>query len=357
MAKGGCKRTRAGVSVPATLRKGARGVWARDPVFARLQRFLPRGHPSDRYSFPVALRPEAPPTVPPMTLLFLRRAFAPATSPLLPFSLAALLAGCGPAADSNEPDSDPNSDPAADAGVPADSAPGTDAGTPGPTPGTGADAGLPGPVDADAGPSEPALPPLFEGSFTGSSAWNGANVLYALVYRAPDAGGHDHVVRSPNFSGTLRYRVGDLSACSVNVTVPVGALVNDEDEMRAEVGLADVTSDWGWNLGGGRDAVRNNMLAEGQLDAAGHPNIRFVSTGCRGTASSTGTLQVDGNLTLKGVTRPVTWTVQFTANESRVVAEGELTIRQTEFGITPYAFTVFQNADAVDLRFEIRVDD
>jgi polyisoprenoid-binding protein YceI len=177
------------------------------------------------------------------------------------------------------------------------------------------------------------------------------------VYRAPGAGGHDHVVRSPNFSGTFTYRVGNIDDCSVTVRVPVGALINDEDALRDEVGLADVSNDWGWNFGGGADAVKSNMLAENQLDASGHPNITFTSTACRGDANASGSILVDGDMTLKGVTRPVTWNVNLNVSSDRVTATGTLSILQSDFGITPYAFLGFKNDDEVDLEFDIVITD
>lgn len=273
-------------------------------------------------------------------------------------SAFALTLGCATAL----PDEDPNTDPsgenvAADAGTTiVDAGDGSAGGGSATTP---ADAGS-DEVKADAGtePLPPEPEPLFDGNFTGSSNWNGQNRLWALVYRAPNAGGHDHVIRSPNFSGSLRYRVGDLSACSVSVTVPVGALINDENEMRADVGLADLSNDGiGWNWINGPEQVRNNMLGASQLDAANHPNITFTSTTCRGNASASGTIYVDGDMTLKGVTRSVTWTVNINANANRVTANGSLSILQSDFGITPYSLLNFKNDDEVELEFEIVVTD
>ncbi|MFZ9888743.1 MAG: YceI family protein, partial [Myxococcota bacterium] len=198
--------------------------------------------------------------------------------------------------------------------------------------------------------------PLLSANFAGSSSLNGKNSLYVLVYKKAGSGGHDHVVRSPNFTGNLTYRVGAIADCSVNVTVPVAALLNDENEMRERVGLADISGDWGWSLGGGRDKVNENMLAKDQLDAAGHPNIRFTSTVCRGNAGTSGTILVDGELTLRGVTRNVTWSVDVDVTGDRLQANGSLQIKQSDYGITPYKLFNFENADAVDLVFDLDVN-
>lgn len=277
-------------------------------------------------------------------------------------SLLLLGLGCATAPPDDPSEPPGGGPPVVDAGAPV-----LDAGSPPVAP----DAGEPPAVDAgpvpvedagtqDAGEEPPPPPPpepLFEGSFAGSSNVNGQNRLWALVYRAPGASGHDHVVRSPNFSGTFNYRVGNIDDCSVTVRVPVAALINDEDEMRDEVGLADVSGDWGWSLGGGAEAVNNNMLAANQLDASGHPNITFTSTACRGDAGTSGSILVDGDMTLKGVTRSVTWNVDLNVTSSRVTATGSLSILQSDFGITPYAFLGFQNDDEVDLEFDIVITD
>jgi polyisoprenoid-binding protein YceI len=210
--------------------------------------------------------------------------------------------------------------------------------------------------DTDGGTPPAPQEPLLSGSFAGSSSVSGQNLLWALVYRAPGASGHDHVVRSPDFSGSMTYRVGALSDCSVSVTVPVPTLINDETEMRARVGLADVTNDFSWNVGGGQAAVKNNMLAANQLNAAGFPTISFQSTACRGTAVASGTLLVDGQLTLRGQTKPVTWALDLQVTGRTIRAKGTLRIRQTEYGITPYSFLGFTNDDPVDLEFDIVVN-
>lgn len=283
--------------------------------------------------------------------------------PLIAGSAGLWLAGCGvPPASLDDAGPDAGAAPLA---VP-DAGSATAAGEPGPNvppspppPAPSEDAGSPGAPETDAGaPAEPSLPPAFEGNFTGSAAFDGQNRLLAFVYRKPGAGGHDHVIRSPNFSGTLSYRIGDLSACAVSVTVPTANLINDEDELRAEQGMPDLSEDFfGWVAIGGQDQVRNNMLAENQLDAVGHPNITFTSTGCVGEPLANANILVSGQMTLRGVTRPVTWNATFNATENDVRATGTLSIRQSDFGITPYAFLGFENDDEVDLEFSIRVTD
>jgi polyisoprenoid-binding protein YceI len=75
------------------------------------------------------------------------------------------------------------------------------------------------------------------------------------------------------------------------------------------------------------------------LDVARFPSITFVGTGARATGPSTGT--IEGNLTIRGVTRPVTLDV--TLNKTGPYPFGEnyvagvsarTSIRRSEFGMT-----------------------
>jgi hypothetical protein len=280
-----------------------------------------------------------------------RRSLASLPLAALVFSLSMVSACAGGGPEESETGGAP---PLPDSGDTSGAGDGGTSDTPAPSPTDPSEPPTAG--DADGGPAPAPQEPLLSGSFAGSPAWNGQNLLWALVYRAPGASGHDHVVRSPDFSGNMTYRVGALSDCSVSVTVPVPTLINDETEMRARVGLADLTGDIGWSLGGGHTAVKNNMLAANQLDAAGFPTFSFQSTACRGTAVASGNLLVDGQLTLRGQTKPVTWALDLQVTGRTIRAKGTLRVRQTEYGITPYSFFGFANDDPVDLEFDIVVD-
>jgi polyisoprenoid-binding protein YceI len=76
-----------------------------------------------------------------------------------------------------------------------------------------------------------------------------------------------------------------------------------------------------------------------------HPTIAFRSTRVDG---STGSFTVDGDLTIAGITRPVT--VQGRMTEGRVV--GGTTVVQSRWGIRPYSAFF----GALKLRDEVKVD-
>ena len=280
--------------------------------------------------------------------------------PLLPFLLAVL--ACGepvPSGEQNAPGSDPAGEeangplpgqlelPGEDAGDPGSGDPGSSdpgSGDPGSgDPGSG-DPGSGTPVD------EPPVPPT--PIVATSSAVD--SLLYVLVWRDPSAVAnsfaHDHVVRATEWAGTFTFLPGDATACAMDVDVVTGSLLNDEPPLRAAVGLDSEMSD------SDRQSVRNSMLGPDQLDAEGHPTLSFTSTACRGDVDGAGQLQVDGTLTVHGVDKPVTWTVDYGVDaDDRLVARGALTIAQSDFGITPYSafFGAVKVADEVDLAFEL----
>jgi polyisoprenoid-binding protein YceI len=215
--------------------------------------------------------------------------------------------------------------------------------------GGNADDGTDAAGDGDTAPPAPPTPPLVTARSSGADS-----LLYALVWRDPSALGngfaHDHVVRATTWAGTLQFRVGDASDCFVDIDVETAGLNNDEPNMRAEVGLEGTLTE------SDRQTVRGHMLGEDQLAAESFATISFTSTACRGDVDGNGTLAVDGDLTIRDVTRPVTWTVTYrVGNDGRLFAQGNLTVAQTEFGITPYSafFGAVRVADDVDLAFDL----
>ena len=84
------------------------------------------------------------------------------------------------------------------------------------------------------------------------------------------------------------------------------------------------------------------VLAPGLLDTARHPRIQFQSTRVRQGPSPAEAI-VDGNVTIRGVTRPVTLTTILTQDRATLGQENpELTLNlkgtvdRTDFGMTAY---------------------
>ena len=75
--------------------------------------------------------------------------------------------------------------------------------------------------------------------------------------------------------------------------------------------------------------VQQTMLGDQVLDVKKFPAITFEST------SVTARNDVTGNLTIRGITRPVTAAVVLKVDGATLTATGKFTIKQTDFGIKP----------------------
>jgi polyisoprenoid-binding protein YceI len=112
-----------------------------------------------------------------------------------------------------------------------------------------------------------------------------------------------------------------------------GTIVAPENPLEAKVtAKADVAS---INT---KDEGRDQHLRSGDFfDAESFPAIEFVSTGVR---EQSGDFLVDGDLTIKGITKPVTFTVEFGGfgvdpwGNYKAGATGTATIDREQFGLT-----------------------
>ena len=93
----------------------------------------------------------------------------------------------------------------------------------------------------------------------------------------------DQSAEFAEFDGTLTFDPSDVGASSLNVTIPAESIYT---------GLA---------------LFDDHMKGADFFDTANHPEITFVSTAVQQTGASSG--QVTGDLTIKGVTKPVTLNV------------------------------------------------
>lgn len=106
----------------------------------------------------------------------------------------------------------------------------------------------------------------------------------AVVARVPHGGFSFEIFRFTPTAGTLTWDPASPANDSVNVTVSTGSILTPVEGFAAE-------------LSGARF-----------LNVAQFPTATFVSTAFRQTDAAHG--QVDGNLTIKGVTKPVTFDVE-----------------------------------------------
>lgn len=133
--------------------------------------------------------------------------------------------------------------------------------------------------------------------------------------------GHEHAVRAGAIAGTVNVDGRDVQRSRVDVRFDVTALrVIDDGEPKGDA-----------------PKVQQAMQGPKCLDATRFPVIRFVSTGITTKHSSEGhyDLEIRGDLTLHGVTKPVTTQVQVEFSVDRLTARGRTTLRQTDWNIVP----------------------
>lgn len=105
-----------------------------------------------------------------------------------------------------------------------------------------------------------------------------------VVWRLTHMGLSNYTARFEKISGSLQFDAADPTKSSVNIAI---------DPNSVSTGLPNF----------------NSEIAEKVFDAANFRTINFVSTGLTKTTDTTGDLA--GNLTFRGVTKPVTLQVQF----------------------------------------------
>jgi polyisoprenoid-binding protein YceI len=129
-------------------------------------------------------------------------------------------------------------------------------------------------------------------------------------------------------SGKLTLDPKNLGASSVQVSFPTGSVSTTNATLDGEL----KGGDW--------------------LDAGGSPAINFVSTSVTRTGANTA--RIDGNLTLHGVTHPVTLNATFNAAGSNALnhkytigfdATGHL--NRSDFGVKKYVPLISDNVDIV----------
>jgi polyisoprenoid-binding protein YceI len=144
--------------------------------------------------------------------------------------------------------------------------------------------------------------------------------------------GHDLTIEVTRWHGRATIDTANPANSSVTVEVDV-----DSFEVREGTGGVKALTD--------ADRTEIKKTLKEVLHTAQHPTIIFRS---RRVDGSVGSFTLDGELTILGVTRPVT--VQGGVTDGRVV--GGATVVQSRWGIRPYSAFF----GALKLRDEVRVD-
>jgi hypothetical protein len=152
--------------------------------------------------------------------------------------------------------------------------------------------------------------------------------LTVFVYKAGlfSAFADNHVINAPIASGTI----------ATGSSLAVELVVNAADLVPLDPDLDPAK----------RAEVRTRMLGVEVLDTARFTTIKFVSTAIEPTGSDR--WNVSGSLTIRGVTRTVTFPVVRSGGRYH----GETKIRQTDFGIKPIRIA----GGTVSVKDELRVE-
>lgn len=133
--------------------------------------------------------------------------------------------------------------------------------------------------------------------------------------------GHDHLVAAKQVSGDAKFDEQKLDQSSVRLKIPTKSItVIDPGESEKD-----------------RKEVQATMEGEKVLDIAKFPEITFTSTSVSHAKKIPDgwELTLSGKLNLHGVEKPVTFPLRVTANANELHGKGELSVLQTDYGITP----------------------
>jgi polyisoprenoid-binding protein YceI len=180
---------------------------------------------------------------------------------------------------------------------------------------------------------------------------SGESLLTILAFKggALAKAGHNHVIASHDLSGTF-YVPADVSRSSFELHVPVAQLTIDEPGLRAKEG-PDFPTDVPESA---KEGTRHNMLGEALLNGAQYPEITLVGQRV-GMATAGAAMRSDVQVTVRGQVHTLSVPVVYSLDGSQLVASGELPIKQSELGLTPFSALLgaLQVEDELHVRFHI----
>jgi polyisoprenoid-binding protein YceI len=149
--------------------------------------------------------------------------------------------------------------------------------------------------------------------------------------------GHDHQIAARQFAGNVQMMEGRIVESSLTLSIEAGSLtVLDPDSPETE-----------------RGKVQDTMLGAQVLDVRTYPTISFSSTSVRSVKESNNDWEVivAGMLNLHGVEKAISIPVRVHPENGRLRAQGEVSISQSDFGITPIAVA----GGTIRVKNEVRV--
>lgn len=133
--------------------------------------------------------------------------------------------------------------------------------------------------------------------------------------------GHNHIIRANDVSGTVQFDPNHVDNSSVALQVRAASLaVVDPDASASD-----------------RQQVQATMLGPQVLDTARYPEISFRSTHVTDVKQQGGGWRVTliGTLQIHGTQRPVSFPLTVSVTGGELLAEGDASVLQSDFGVTP----------------------
>jgi polyisoprenoid-binding protein YceI len=158
---------------------------------------------------------------------------------------------------------------------------------------------------------------------------------------------HDHVIRAAGLEGGGSFGPDEPGEGSIWIEVDVASLKADEPEVRGKYGLEKSMSDKS------RQKIQATMLSAKQMDAANFPVISFRSAAIE--AHEEGEYLISGDLTIHGVTKPISFPVAAEEVDGRLHGIASIDFKQSDYGIRPFSamFGAVRNRDEAVLHADI----
>jgi len=150
---------------------------------------------------------------------------------------------------------------------------------------------------------------------------------------------HDHTIAIRDIEGEASFTYGTVEPASLSITIKSDSLavidkIKDSDRVKIET------------------TMRNEVL-----EVSKHPQISFKSNSVAATktAEAQYRVRISGDLTLHGVTRPLTISAQLEFSDKMLRATGAFTLKQSSFEIKPVSVAggTIKVKDELKFTFEI----
>lgn len=130
--------------------------------------------------------------------------------------------------------------------------------------------------------------------------------------------GHDHLVAVREFTGEAQLTPGSITPAALEITAKTASMIETSDAFTDQ-----------------QKQIINKELREIVLEPDKYPDIVFKSTSVSGkaTAPNQYDLKIKGDLTLHGVTRPITIPTLVTIAGNDLRARGEFAINRDDFRV------------------------